>query len=165
LQEADVEESTGRLIQRVAVLAMLAIVAFTGYRVLHAGEGVQPYAVGDTAKQYLTGKRTTVIMFGRSTCSACQASIPLGKQLHDAVAQRKDAHMFLVDVIGTGPEELKFGAAMGLRSQDVYRNPKPDPKITAVPTYLVLDVDAKVLFVSGVLLPETVEKIKQILSR
>jgi hypothetical protein len=164
-QEEEVEESTDRLIRRVAILAIFAIVAFTGYRVLHMVQDSQPYAVGDVVKQYQSGKRTTVIMFGRSTCSACQASIPLAKRLHDAVAERKDARMILLDVIGISPQELEFGAAMGLRSHDVFKLPTPDQKVKGVPTFLVLDADAKVLFVSQVLLPETVETMKQLLSR
>jgi hypothetical protein len=178
------KESPGRLIRRVAILAMLVIVGFTSYWVIGAVARVATprptYKVGDVltwlpTRGSHTVVRTTVIMFGSSKSSACRESIPLNKQINDAVIQHNRTPieyprehtdvMLLMDVAGHSETEVKFAAEFGLGRVWVADYSKPDPKLLSLPTYLVLDESSKVLFVSQGMTPEKVATIKALIAR
>jgi hypothetical protein len=165
----------------LAVIVLVAVICFTVARtmgVLGKPAALPTYKVGDTLTWLPTKGsnitvRTTVIVFGQSNCSACQASIPLLNQIHDAVVQydrpfgarEHTTRMILLDVAGNGKAELEFAGKFGLGSEHVADYRKPDPKLRSVPMFLVLDENSKILFVSEGVTPETVEVIKALLAR
>jgi hypothetical protein len=179
-----VKGSTDRLVQRVAILAIFVIVAFTSYwasrAVMRVPAPHPTYTVGDTLKWIPTKGshitvRTTVIMFGSSTSSVCRESIPLNEQINDAVNQHNRTPvelprehtdtMLLLDVAGNGKAEVEFAAKFGLERVRVADYTKPDPKLVVLPTYLVLDESSKVLFVSQGMTPEKVATIRALIAR
>jgi thioredoxin-related protein len=146
--ETTIKESTDRLIQRVAVLAMLVIVAFTAYRVLNAkvkaGTPEPAYAIGeriDLPVQLVTAAKYNLLVFARSTCGACQASKPMIKRMVTEVpGRRPHVAALLLAVEGMKPSELALADELGISKQNVRTYDKlAETKLRAVPTIMVVN--------------------------
>jgi thiol-disulfide isomerase/thioredoxin len=174
LQEEEMKESTDRLIQRVAILAMLVIVAFTAYRVLdvkaRAGAPRPAYSVGeqiDIPTDLIIPARATVVVFARSTCGACQAYKPFAAKLvKDVVGVRPHVAVQLMAVSGARESELKLADEIGVPRQNVRTYDKwARTRLLSVPTTMVVDpLYGKILYVhEGVLNDAELDKIGKVL--
>ena len=173
--EKKMKESTDRLIRRVAILAILVVVAFTCYRVLGMRERLRglprsTYRVGekiDIPVDQIVPARSTVVVFARSTCGACQANRPFAARLaKDVVGIRPHAAMQIIAVQGMTESELRFADEMGVSRNNVRSyNKLSETKIRVVPTTLVVDpLDGKILYAhEGVLNDHDLSQIGRVL--
>jgi hypothetical protein len=89
----------------------------------------------------------TAIVFARSSCPACQASRTAFAQVSEMLRQRPGSRMLMVAVGGTFESELAFARDIGIARSEVIVWPVERTRLTVVPTLVVIDADATILFV------------------
>ena len=119
----------------------------------------RPYGVGDafpsTGLIDLAKTTHTVLIFVRSTCIYCSASVPFYQRLARVVASRAP-HVRLA-VVSSEPVSVThtYIQANGLTVDDVYYVPFGNTRLLATPTLLLLDRRGKVeLSAVGKLTPD-----------
>lgn len=151
------KESTDRLIQRVAMLSIIALVLLTGFVILKAngafgghGKAADAYKIGervDLPPAQIVPAKFTVIVFARSTCGACQASKPTLAKVVDLAKDRPHVAVELLAVAGLAQSELLLADTLGIPRTNVRAYDKIESiKLKVVPTVMVVNEAGTILY-------------------
>lgn len=168
------DQKTDQMIQRVAIAAVLVMVASVVVMnaLLHtkskaAALGYEVGSTVDIPKSMIGAARTTIVVFARSSCGACQASKSVLKSIAEMVGARQDARIMLIATDGVDQAELAYADDIGVRRADVYAFPVERTRLRVVPTFIVLDGDRTIRHVHQGAQTDAVEmeKIRALLNR
>ncbi len=99
------------------------------------------YAVGDrigVSPDIYTGAPLTLLVFGRSTCSACEASVAAYHEAVNIARQRNIPAWFLTPLIDLDPERI-FAQRLGIDVQRVLHVSPASARLQTVPALILVN--------------------------
>jgi thiol-disulfide isomerase/thioredoxin len=172
-----VKQNTDRLIQRIAGLSTIALVLLTAFIILEANgafrgheKAADAYKIGekvDLPPAQIVSAASTVIVFARSTCGACQASRPTLAKVVDLAKNRPHVAAELLAVAGLAESEFLLADTLGIPRENVRTFDRIESmKLKFVPSVLVVNDAGSILYAyQGAPPPEELPKIAAILDR
>jgi hypothetical protein len=104
------------------------------------------YYVNERIDPPSTRARHTIMIFGRATCGACQASQPAIKELAAAVKAHSETNIEFIDVSGRlDSAERQFAAEAGIRESLIRSASSEQLKnVRSVPFFMIVAADGRI---------------------
>jgi peroxiredoxin len=150
--------SSDRLVSRASIAAsvglalMLAVtLGYIGWPRVAAAFGTKPaprppaYAMGETVDvpaAWYSSADTTLILFARASCGACETAKPFLTKLVGVMNSRGAAYM--AHPQGTDVEDTQFATSLGVKTDRVVVVPA-GVKVHATPTVLLVNRQGKIV--------------------
>ena len=141
-----------RLLAAAIILASVGSVCYSAWTLRHGyvppnGTSAE-YPVGsmlDLDPSAFAGSPYTLVIFGRSSCAACQSAVGSITDLGDQIRSRHDIRLILATEFPDLPSEQAYARSLGLERSRVIRIDRPI-KLRSVPTLALVNPSGRILF-------------------
>jgi hypothetical protein len=141
-------EFVGRLALAVSIGCMVLLVGTVvvlttpSLRARFRSTPAPAYRVGDqidVPARFYEGATTTLLIFARSSCSACEGARPVLTDLVAAMRSRSKAGVRFLPTDGLSPADADFARALGLDDSQIAPVDIKSLRLRVVPTVVVVD--------------------------